>query len=104
MSKAFAKVLGIPAVIITMEEYYAIVKKMRQGPEELTRIVKDEPEEDITDISASLMPLLPMRTNQRTRKQQLRRLKPRRSKMPLVRRKPPIYTCFHQEAQDRGHA
>ena len=52
MSKAFAKVLAIPAVIITMEEYYAIVKKMRQGPEELARIVKDEPEEDITDISA----------------------------------------------------
>ena len=54
MGKASATVLGTPTVIITMEEYYAVLKKMKDGPIEPTQIVKDEPEGDVTDFSAEI--------------------------------------------------
>ena len=37
-----------------MEEYYAVLKKMKDGPIEPTQIVKDEPEGDVTDFSAEI--------------------------------------------------
>ena len=52
MSLAFASVLGLPAVVITMEEYYAVIKRVRQGPPEAMDPVKIEPEDDVTDIYA----------------------------------------------------
>ena len=54
MGKALATVLGTPTVIITMEEYYAVLKKMKDGPIEPTQTVKDEPEGDVTDFSAGI--------------------------------------------------
>ena len=54
MGKVLAAVLGTPTVIITMEECYAVLKKVRDGPIEPTQIVKDEPEDEVTDVSADI--------------------------------------------------
>ena len=53
MAKRFAAVLGSPAVIVTLEEYYATLKRVKDGPVDPTRVVKEEPDDDnITDVSA----------------------------------------------------
>ena len=43
MGKRFATVLGNPAVTITLEEYYFIRKKMKDGPVDPEPVVKEEP-------------------------------------------------------------
>ena len=53
MGKRFASVLGNPAVIITLEEYYSIRKKMKDGPVDPEQVVKEESDDDnVTDVSA----------------------------------------------------
>ena len=52
MGQKFATVLGSPAVTITLEEYYALLKKMKDGPVESGPIVREEPEDaEGTDAS-----------------------------------------------------
>ena len=53
MGKRFAAALGNPAVTITLEEYYLVRKKMKDGPVDLEKTVKEEPDDDnVTDVSA----------------------------------------------------
>ena len=53
MAKRLAAVLGSPAVIANLEEYYATLKRMKDGPVDPTNVVKEEPEDaNITDVSA----------------------------------------------------
>ena len=53
MGKQIAAVLGNPAVVVTLEEYYSILKKMKGGPIDPTAVIKEEIDDDnITDVSA----------------------------------------------------
>ena len=53
MGQRFATVLGNPAVIITLEEYYSVLKRMKDGPADPAQVVKEEPDDDnVTDVSA----------------------------------------------------
>ena len=53
MAKRLTAVLGSPAVIANLEEYYATLKSMKDGPVDPTNVVKEEPDDaNITDVSA----------------------------------------------------
>ena len=53
MAKRLAAVLGSPAVIANLEEYYAALKRMKDGPVDPADVVKEEPDDaNITDVSA----------------------------------------------------
>ena len=53
MAKRLAAVLGSPAVIANLEEYYAALKRMKDGPVDPTDVMKEEPDDaNITDVSA----------------------------------------------------
>ena len=53
MAKRLAAVLGSPAVIANLEEYYATLKRMKDGPLDPTNVVKEEPDDaNITGVSA----------------------------------------------------
>ena len=53
MAKRLAAVLGNPAVIANLEEYYATLKRMKDGPVDPANVVKEEPDDaNITDVSA----------------------------------------------------
>ena len=54
MGRQIAAVLGDPAVVVTLEEYYSILKKMKDGPIDSSAVVKEEIDDDnITDVSAA---------------------------------------------------
>ena len=54
MGRQIAAVLGNPAVVVTLEEYYSILKKMKDGPIDSSAVVKEEIDDDnITDVSAA---------------------------------------------------
>ena len=53
LSLEVTAVLGSPAVIANLEEYYATLKTMKDGPVDPTNVVKEEPDDaNITDVSA----------------------------------------------------
>ena len=53
MGMRLAAVLGNPAVIANLEEYYATLKRMKDGPVDSGNVVKEEPDDaNITDVSA----------------------------------------------------
>ena len=53
MAKRLAAVLGSPAVIANLEEYYAALKRMKDGPVDPPIVVKQEPDDaNIIDVSA----------------------------------------------------
>ena len=53
MGLRLAAVLGNPAVIANLEEYYSTLKRMKDGPVDPRNVVKEEPGgENVTDVSA----------------------------------------------------
>ena len=53
MAKRLAAVLGNPAVIANLEEYYTTLKRVKEGPVDPANVVKEESDDaNITDVSA----------------------------------------------------
>ena len=76
MGKQIAAVLSNPAVVVTLEEYYSILKKMKDGPIDPTAVIKEEIDDDnITDSLMCLLILAMLMPSQMMAKAGLRTMK-----------------------------